>query len=64
LGGAYVLAVMWSGNEAEFTAEMLIHFCGLRNIDKPSVGLFPKLLVCLDCGASQFTVPESESGAE
>jgi hypothetical protein len=49
-----------SGNEAEFTAEMLIHFCGLRNIDKPSVGLFPKLLVCLDCGASQFTVPESE----
>jgi hypothetical protein len=49
-----------SGNQAEFTAEMLIHFCGLKNIDKPSIGLFPKLLVCLDCRSSQFTVPESE----
>jgi len=49
-----------SGNEAEFQAEMLIHFCGLENIDKPCVGLFPKLLVCLDCASARFSVPESE----
>jgi hypothetical protein len=51
-----------SGNEAELTAEMLIHFSGLKNIEKPAVWLFPKLLVCLDCGSSRFTVPESKLG--
>ena len=49
-----------SGNEAELTAEMLVHFPGLKNFDKPAVWLFPKLLICLDCGYSHFTVPESE----
>jgi hypothetical protein len=49
-----------SGNEAQFTAEMVIHFSGLKNLDKPGVWLFPKVLVCLDCGSSQFTVRESE----
>jgi hypothetical protein len=51
-----------SGNEAELTAEMLIHFSGLKNIEKPAVWLFTKLLVCLDCGSSRFTVPESKLG--
>jgi hypothetical protein len=46
-----------SGNQTEFTAEMLIHFAGLDNLDKPSVWVFPKLLVCLDCGFLQSTVP-------
>jgi hypothetical protein len=49
-----------SGNEAEFDAEMIIHFSGLKNLDKPGVWVFPKLLVCLSCGSSYFTVPESE----
>jgi hypothetical protein len=49
-----------SGNDAEFAAEMIIHFRGLENLDKPSVWVFPKLLVCLDCGSSYFTVPKSE----
>lgn len=49
-----------SGKEAELTPEMLMHFPGLKNLDKPAVWLFPKLLVCLDCGSSRFTVPESE----
>jgi hypothetical protein len=47
-----------SGNQAELTAEMVIHFSGLKNLDKPGVWVFPKLLVCLDCGYSHFTVPE------
>jgi hypothetical protein len=43
-----------SGNEAEFAAEMVMHFSfsGLKNLDKPCVWIFPKLLVCLDCGFS------------
>jgi hypothetical protein len=49
-----------SGNQAEFPAEINIHFSGLKNIDKPSIFVFPKLLVCLDCGYTRFTLPESE----
>src|SRR5437879_2772267 len=47
-----------SGNQAELTAEMIIHFSGLKNLVKPGVWVFPTLLVCLDCGCSHFTVPE------
>jgi hypothetical protein len=49
-----------SRNEAEFPAEMNIHFPGSENLTKPSVWLFPKVLVCLDCGASRFTTPKNE----
>jgi len=49
-----------SRNEAEFATEMNIHFPGLQNLDKPDVLVFPKVLVCLDCGFSQFATPETE----
>lgn len=49
-----------AGREAEFTAEMVIHFSGLKNLDKPGVWLFLRLLLCSDCGCAQFTVPETE----
>jgi hypothetical protein len=49
-----------SSNGSEFAAEMIIHFSGLKNLDKPGIWVFPKLLVCLDCGFSRFTVPETE----
>lgn len=49
-----------SGNEQEFTAEINIHFRGLKNIDNPSVLVFPNVLVCLSCGMSRFTVDESK----
>lgn len=29
-------------------------------LDKPTVWAFPKLLVCLDCGFTEFQVEESE----
>jgi hypothetical protein len=48
-----------SGNQAELTAEMLIHFSGLKNLE-PGIWVFPKLLVCLDCGCSHFSVPKRE----
>ena len=47
-------AICKSSNQAEFITEMMIHFRGLRNIDKPGVLAFPKVLVCLDCGFSGF----------
>jgi hypothetical protein len=52
--------VCGSGNEAECLAEMIIHFRGLKHVENPGVWLFPKILVCLDCGAARFRVPEKE----
>jgi hypothetical protein len=46
-----------SHEEAEFTAEVLIHFTGLYNLDKPGVLGFPSLLVCLNCGSPRFITP-------
>lgn len=49
-----------SGNLGKFTGELAVHFPGVQNIDKPHVWLFPELVVCLDCGLAQFTVPQTE----
>jgi hypothetical protein len=29
-------------------------------LDKPVVWVFPELVVCLNCGAAEFSVPEAE----
>jgi len=39
---------------------MIIHFPGLKHGADPGILLFPKLLVCSDCGVSEFTVPAKE----
>jgi len=49
-----------SGNEAEFAAEVNIHFPDVKNLDKPGVFVFPRVLVCLDCGFSRFTISGTE----
>ena len=49
-----------SANQREFTAEMNIHFPGMKGLSVPTVWVFPKLLVCLDCGAAQFEIPDAE----
>jgi hypothetical protein len=51
-----------SSNETKLDAEMVIHFSGFKNLDKPGVWVFSKLLICLDCGSSQFDIPEKELG--
>jgi hypothetical protein len=43
-----------SVNQKKSSAEMGIHFLGLKNIDKPVVWVFPEVVVCLDCGAAEF----------
>ncbi len=53
-------ALCQSANQAELTAEMMLHFSGLRNIDHPGVLVFPKVSVCLDCGFSRFATPKTE----
>jgi hypothetical protein len=49
-----------SENQTELGAEINIHFPGRKGLDKPAVLVFPKLVVCLDCGFAQFTLPEAE----
>jgi hypothetical protein len=49
-----------SVNQKKFSAEMGIHFPGLKNIDKPTVWVFSEVVVCLDCGTAEFAVPEEE----
>jgi hypothetical protein len=51
-----------SENQQRFTSEICVHFPGLKNLDKPPVFVFPKLLVCLDCGFTEFDIPETELG--
>jgi hypothetical protein len=47
-------------NQVELPAEINIHLPGRENLAKPSVLVFPKLLVCLACGSTKFTLPEAE----
>ena len=45
---------------SKFTAEMNIHFPGLEGLDNPPVWIFPEIIVCLQCGFAEFSVPENE----
>jgi hypothetical protein len=46
--------------KSTLNAEIAIHFPGLEGLDKPLVWVFPKLLVCLNCGFTEFAIPEAE----
>lgn len=48
-----------SEKQRNFVAEMMIHFSGRRNLDRPGVLTFPKLAVCLGCGFCEFSLEES-----
>ncbi len=49
-----------SVNGKKFSAEMGIHFPGLKNIDKPTVWVSSEFVICLDCGTAEFAVPEED----
>ena len=49
-----------SKNRDTFTAEVAIHFSGIEGLNKPIVWVFPQLIVCLDCGFTEFVVSERE----
>ena len=47
-------------NLKTFNSEVAIHFPGLNGLNKPIVWVFPKIAVCLNCGFTEFLVPEGE----
>ena len=49
-----------SSQTRTFPAEINIHFPGYEGLTKPPIWVFPQVLVCLDCGSAQFSIPESE----
>ena len=48
-----------SENVKAFTSEINIHFPGKANLTK-SLLVYPKLLVCLDCGLADVLLSEDE----
>jgi hypothetical protein len=52
--------VCGSDNQRKFSTEMNFHFPGYEGLDKPTVWIFPEVVVCLDCGLAELTVPEAE----
>jgi len=49
-----------SPRQRNLNGEIAIHFPGLKGLNKPIIWVFPKLLVCLDCGFTEFAIPEPE----
>jgi len=49
-------------NQRNLNGEIAIHFTGLKGLDKPIVWVFPKLLVCLDCGITEFAISREGIG--
>jgi predicted nucleic-acid-binding Zn-ribbon protein len=49
-----------STNQRKFTAEMDIHFPGMKNVDRRPVLVYPELSVCINCGNAEFTIPKTE----
>jgi hypothetical protein len=49
-----------SGKQSTFNAEVAIRLPELESIDRPIVWVFPKLVVCFDCGIVEFVIPDAE----
>jgi hypothetical protein len=49
-----------SANSLKLSAEINVHFGGWEGLKKPGVFVFPKLLICMDCGFTEFAIPERE----
>jgi len=59
-GGPMACKACLSENQSSFDGELNIHFPGRSNLSKPTVWAFPTLLICLDCGFSEFNLIETE----
>jgi hypothetical protein len=49
-----------SDHQRNLNGEIAIHFPGLKGLEMPIVWVFPKILVCLDCGFTEFEIPRTE----
>ncbi len=52
--------VCLSRNQVEMNTEINIHYSGPADYGDPGIFLYPKVMVCLDCGVSQFIVGEDD----
>lgn len=49
-----------SENQKEFGSELNIHFPGRKGLDQATVLVFPRLIICIDCGFTEFTILDAE----
>ena len=49
-----------SDHQTEYGSEINVHSLAHSDLDKQAVLLFPKFLICLRCGFTEFTLSESE----
>ena len=49
-----------SERQSRFNSEVNIHFPGREGWDRPTVWVFPEIMVCLDCGFAEFSMPGVE----
>jgi hypothetical protein len=49
--------VCTSDNQNTFPTEIAVH---LPELSTPLVFLYPKVVVCIDCGFTEFSIPETE----
>lgn len=49
-----------SANTIELAAETCLHFPGLSGLNVEPIIVFPKTVICLECGAMQSNLAQSE----
>jgi hypothetical protein len=49
-----------SKDQTQFGAEIGVHPLGLEKVDKPMILVFPRLLVCMNCGFTELTMAKNE----
>ena len=49
-----------SQNQYTFHGELNIHFPGRDGLTRPTVMVFPQIIVCLNCGFTEFRVEEAD----
>lgn len=49
-----------SDKQTTFGVEINIHIPGMKNLEKPPVLAFSKLLICLSCGFAECNITENK----
>jgi len=49
-----------SAHQGGFPAEINIHFPDKENLTRPTLWVFPRLLICVDCGFAEFLIGPAE----
>lgn len=49
-----------SGNERTFQSEIVLTYPELKNLNRGPVYICQEMVVCLDCGHSELSIPRAE----